>query len=105
MAIRKHITKAVVDAQEPRRREFIVWDNQIPRFGLRVRPTGGKAYVLRLRVDGRQRGYTIGAHADPWTPDTARDRADPARGPAPNRPKLQVTGAAPANPTPAHAAR
>ncbi len=92
MAIRKRITKAVVDAQAPRRREFIVWDDQIPRFGLRVRPTGGKAYVLRLRVDGRQRWYTIGQHGDPWTPDTAREEAGRVLGQAAKVRALRETG-------------
>ena len=65
--------------------------------GVRVRPTGGKVYVLRLRVDGRQRWYTVGKHGDPWTPDTARDEADRVPSQAANVTKLRQTGSAPAS--------
>jgi integrase len=52
--------------------------------------------MLRLRVDGRQRWYTIGKHGDPWTPDTARDEANRVLGQAVNVEKLRETGSAPA---------
>jgi integrase len=97
MAVRERITKALVDAQAPRRREFIVWDEDVPRFGLRVRPAGAKVYVLRLRAAGRQRWYTIGHHGDPWTPDTARAEATRVLGQAVNVERLRATGQAPPN--------
>ena len=94
MARRERITKAAVDAQRPAGREYVVWDTQLPRLGLRVRPAGSKVYLLRLRVDGRQRWYTIGAHGDPWTPDTARAEAQRVLGQAANVAKLRETGQA-----------
>lgn len=97
MARRSRLTKSLVDALEARRREFIQWDEEVSRFGVRVRPGGGKVFVLRLRVDGRQRWYTIGAYGDPWTPDTARDEANRVLGQAVNVEKLRETGQAPAS--------
>jgi integrase len=73
MAERQRITKRLVDSLAPRDREFIVWDTDVRRFGIRVRCTGSKFYVLRFRIGGHQRWVTIGEHGDPWTPDTARE--------------------------------
>lgn len=97
MVARERLTKTVVDAQKPGPREYIVWDAQVPRLGLRVRTTGGKVYVLRMRAAGRQRWYTIGAHGDPWTPDTAREEAQRVLGQGANVEKLRETGQAPAS--------
>ena len=59
-----------------RAERFIVWDGQIPGFGLLVLPTGIKSYLLKYRTaSGTQRRATIGQHGD-WTPDQARRRAD-----------------------------
>jgi integrase len=74
----------------------VLWDTEIPRFGLRVRRAGSRIYVVRLRVDGRQRWYTIGPHGDPWTPDTARKEAERIIGQAANVQALRSTGQAPA---------
>ncbi len=74
-ADRRRLTKTVIDGLKPRPAEYLVWDSQVPRFGIRVYPTGAKRYLLRLRMNGRQRWVSIGAHGDPWTPDTARDEA------------------------------
>src|SRR5688572_5577858 len=97
MAARQKLSKAVVDAQKPREREFTVWDTEVPRLGLRVWHTGRKVYVLRLRVDGRQRWYTIGTHGDPWTVDTAKDEARRVLGQGAHVAKLRETGSAPAS--------
>jgi integrase len=95
MARRETLTKTVVDALRWSDADYIVWDREVPRFGVRVRQAG-KHYVLRMRVDGRQRWYTIGKHGDPWTPDTAREEAGRVLGQAANVKKLRETGSAPA---------
>lgn len=97
MARRERITKAGVDGLKPKRSEYIVWDSDLPRFGVRVRPGGGRYYVLRLRVDGRQRWYTIGTHGDPWAPEAARAEAQRVLGQAANVSALRSTGQAPAS--------
>jgi integrase len=97
MARRERITKELVDSLRGAERDAIVWDEELRAFGVRVRPTGGKHYVLRMRVDGRQRWYTIGEHGQPWTPITARDEAKRVMGQAATVTKLRATGQAPAN--------
>lgn len=72
---RRRLTVEVVKALRPTEREYTVWDATVQRFGVRVYTTGARLYVVRLRVGGRQRWITIGRHGDPWTPDTARDKA------------------------------
>lgn len=76
----KRLTKATVDASAPRGHEFIVWDDRIPGFGLRVRPTGAKTYVYRYGAGrrGKYRRVTIGRHG-PITAVQARLRAEELR--------------------------
>ena len=73
------ISKANIDALQPRDREYYVWDDRVSGFGLRVSPSGWKAYVLKYRTgsgpSATQRKYTIGRHGSPWTPETARKKA------------------------------
>jgi integrase len=52
----------------------ITWDTELRGFGARGRGTG-VYYVLKARVQGRQRWFTIGKHGAPWTPETARRKA------------------------------
>lgn len=72
------ITKRVVDRLIPRANEFTVWDSKMPGFGVRVRPTGAKSFVVVYRA-GSGRGapvrrYTI-ASVGRITPEKARRRA------------------------------
>jgi hypothetical protein len=74
----QRITKRVVDGLRPREAEYAVWDAQMPGFGVRVRPTGAKSYVVVYRA-GSGRGapvrrYTI-AGVGKITPESARNRA------------------------------
>ncbi len=39
----------------------MLWDDDLPGFGVRVYPGGAKAYVLSYRTNGRKRLMTIGA--------------------------------------------
>lgn len=71
---RAKLTKAVVDSLSyggSNGAKFIVWDQSTPGFGLRVFPTGRRAYVVSYRHAGRQRLLTLGAA----TLDDARRKA------------------------------
>ena len=65
------ITKKTVDAAIPNGRDYVIWDSELPGFGLRVFASGKRSYVLQYRSLGRSRRYTIGLHGV-WTPETAR---------------------------------
>ena len=72
-----NITKRTVDAAKPGPGDYLIWDDTLAGFGLKVTPAGGKVYVFQYRIGGRgspTRRYTIGKHG-PLTPDQARTRA------------------------------
>ena len=70
------ITKRTVDAVKPASgRDVLLWDDELPGFGVRCRPSGRKVYFLKYRTaGGRQRWLTLGRHG-PVAPDAARARA------------------------------
>jgi integrase len=74
----QRITKRALDALTSNGREFTVWDDTVTGFGVRVRPTGAKSYVVVYRA-GAGRGapvrrYTIAA-VGKIAPERARARA------------------------------
>jgi integrase len=79
----KRISKRVVDSAHPGEAEFTIWDDAVTGFGLRVRPSGAKSYVLVYRAGaGRKapvRKVTLGS-VGKLTPDDARDLAQKALG-------------------------
>ncbi len=68
------ITKRIIDAAEVREKDYVIWDDELPGFGLRVFASGKRSYVIQYRSAGRSRRYTIGLHGV-WTPETARQEA------------------------------
>lgn len=54
--------------------EFYIWDTELPGFGLRFRPSGGKRWLLRYVERGRARVWTIGNVIDICAED-AREAA------------------------------
>src|SRR6266699_4450130 len=74
----RRITKRVVDALKTTGDEFFVWDDKLVGFGVRVRPSGAKSYVVKYRAgSGRTaptRRLTL-ARVGKVTPDEARDLA------------------------------
>ncbi len=68
------LTKRFVEAVEPQNKGHVVWDDELPGFGLRVYPSGKRSYLIQYRAKGRSRRYTIGLHGV-WTPETARRKA------------------------------
>jgi len=74
----QRIRKRTVNALQSTDREFTAWDDTVSGFGVRVRPTGAKSYVVVYRA-GAGRGapvrrYTIAA-VGKITPELARARA------------------------------
>ncbi len=72
------ITKTLVDSLQKQVSEYTVWDAKLPGFGVRVRPTGTKSFVIVYRAGtGRTapvRRYTV-ASVNKLAPDAARTRA------------------------------
>jgi integrase len=82
--------------------DAVLWDSgkgAVAGFGARRQKGEAIAYVLKYRVDGRQRWATIGRHGSPWTPDLARAEArrllgEVARGADPAAQKREARKAA-----------
>lgn len=68
------LTKRIVDAADVREKDYFIWDDELPGFGLRVFASGKRSYLIQYRAAGRTRRYTIGVHGV-WTPETARQEA------------------------------
>ena len=60
---RMRLTDAAIARLRPEGREFTVWDTRTPGLGVRVRPTGGKSFILLHKTDGRSRRISLGAAA------------------------------------------
>lgn len=75
------LTKRAVDALTPgpQGRDVFLWDDALAGFGVRVRPSGRKTYVVQYRdAGGRTRRVIVGEHG-PMTPDEARSAAASVR--------------------------
>ena len=68
------ITKRKVDQLKADGADSFYWDADLPGFGVRVRGSGRKYYVVQYRADGRVRRITLGRHGAVPT-ETARRRA------------------------------
>ena len=60
---RVRLTDAGVARLRPTEKEFTVWDSRVPGLGVRVRPNGGKSYVLIRTVGGCTRRVSLGPAA------------------------------------------
>ena len=55
------LTKRFVDSVVPTTRDIVLWDTELPRFGLRVKPSGVMTYVVQYRNSaGRTRKLKLG---------------------------------------------
>lgn len=71
------LTKTIVEKLQPKGAETIYWDEALPGFGVRVKLSGSRSYVVqyRNRENGRSCRMTIGPHGPLLSYQEARDRA------------------------------
>jgi hypothetical protein len=67
-------TKITISSVEGLNQNEVIWDTEVHGFGVR-RQTRDKVYIVKTRVNGKQRQFTIGKHGSPWTPTGARTQA------------------------------
>lgn len=70
------LTKTLIDNTKPEAADVWLWDSELEGFGVRIKPTGRKTYVVRYRTrDIRtQRKQTLGRCTD-FPPEKARELA------------------------------
>ena len=74
---KKNLTKSAVEELGSAATEYVVWDMNLPGFGVRVKPSNIKSYVVqyRNRKTGASRRKTIGQHGPLLTFHQAKERA------------------------------
>jgi len=78
----QRLSKRVVDATDPAKKDVYVWDSALKGFGLKVTPAGRKVYIVQYRLGGRKgrtRRVTLGVHGA-LTTEEARSSAKNALG-------------------------
>lgn len=69
------LTKGIVDALKSPEKDLVIWDEGLLGFGIRVKPSGVKFYILQYRNKvGCSKRATLGKHGV-LTADTARKEA------------------------------
>jgi len=69
------LTIKAIDALQANGRDVVYWDDDVPRYGLRVKPSGVKSFVIMYRTArGRARKMTLGRYGA-WAPEQARVEA------------------------------
>lgn len=68
------LTKRFVEGLEKREKDYIIFDSELPGFGIRVMPSGKRFFLIQYRRHGRTRRVMIGQFG-PVTAEIARKEA------------------------------
>src|SRR5712671_6187692 len=71
------LSKTVGERIKAADQDVVVWDNTLPGFGVRVKPSGVRSYIIqyRNRNTSASRRLTIGQHGPLLTFDQAKKQA------------------------------
>jgi hypothetical protein len=101
------ITKRLVEAAEVRKKDYIICDNELRGFAVRVLPSGKRYYIVQYRIGTRYRRMSLGQHGVLTTEkartkafsllaavkdgkDPATDRGAERRSPSPSLPSVST---------------
>ncbi len=57
------LTKRTIDQTNAKERDIILWDDSLPGFGIRIKPSGVKTFIVQYRNEaGRSRRGSVGKH-------------------------------------------
>ncbi|HKT18366.1 MAG TPA: tyrosine-type recombinase/integrase [Stellaceae bacterium] len=56
-----NLTQRTVDALKPSAAEQFIWDDNLPGFGIRLKPSGKASYLVQYRIGRRTRRTVIGS--------------------------------------------
>jgi integrase len=68
------ITKRLVEAAKPQDKDYIICDDDLAGFAVRILPSGRRSYIVQYRIGNRYRRMSLGAHGV-LTPEKARRMA------------------------------
>lgn len=68
------LTKRLIEAAEVRNKDYLIFDDELSGFGVRIMPSGRKGFVLQYRIGTRSRRLTLGQFPA-LTPEHAREKA------------------------------
>jgi integrase len=74
---KQKLTKSTVESLAASDQDCVIWDTALPGFGIRVKPSNVKSYIVqyRNRKTGASRRKTIGQHGPLLTFHKAKERA------------------------------
>ena len=82
---RRKLTDAAIAGLRAGKREYTVWDRSVPGLGVRVRPTGGKTYVLLEEIEGRTKRISLGPVSTMTVAEARRSCHERRASPEPDR--------------------
>lgn len=73
--VKKPLTQKAIAAARPRTSEYTLWDGALAHFGVRVHPSGVRAFIVQTRVQGRMRKLTLGRFPETSLADARKEAA------------------------------
>ena len=80
---RMKLTDAGIARLRPREREYTIWDSRVAGLGVRVRPTGGRSWVLLLDTGRHTKRVSLGPVSTKTVVEARREALGRHTGPQP----------------------